>query len=119
MSSNADIIAALRSIGRGIDDLIAALTEPGQAQEKSKDERELDLLLEFDRPDGQGLDQVSASQACRRHGFTPQTVGAWARADNLKTRDDKRYLSTNGYARLHTAGIATQHGPEADKITSS
>jgi hypothetical protein len=84
-----DLAAGLRSLGDALAD--------APTDDKTKEEREIALLLEFNRPDGQGLTQVEASKACKKHGFTPQTVGAWARADFLvtnKTEDPpRRYLT--------------------------
>ena len=37
------------------------------------------------------------SEARKRHGFTPQTVGAWARGGYLEIRNDElRYLTKEG-----------------------
>lgn len=74
--------------------------------ERTPDEREIALLLEFDRGPGDGLTREEASRACKRHGFTPQTVGAWARAAFLKTRDDGlRYLGPEASGWLRERGV--------------
>lgn len=96
MADNTALIAALRKIGAGIQDVIDALDDEGGA-EKTKTEREIALMKEFDRSPGDGLTQVEAVRACKRHGFAPQTVGAWARGGYLEIRnDDLRYLTKEG-----------------------
>ena len=97
---------ALYAIANGLKDLGDALAEvPTDAQ--TKEQREIALLLEFNRPAGQGLTQEEASKACKKHGFTPQTVGAWARADFLVTNktEDRRYLTDQGRKWLKERGV--------------
>jgi hypothetical protein len=92
----AAVIAALRKIMAGFQDIIDVLEGPAVG-EKTKKEKEIALLLEFDRAPGNGLSREEASRVCKRHGFTPQTVGAWARGEYLVTRDDGlRYIGEVG-----------------------
>jgi hypothetical protein len=104
VADNTALIAALRKIGAGIQDLIGALDDEGGA-EKTKTEREIALMKEFDRSPGDGLTQVEAVRACKRHGFTPQTVGAWVRGGYLEIRNDElRYLTKEGRRWLEEQG---------------
>ena len=88
---------ALLKIAAGFTELAEAFA-PADPGAKTQTEREIDLLLEFNRPAGQGLTQEAASNACKKHGFTPQTVGAWARGGWLRTdkEDGLRYLTDDG-----------------------
>lgn len=105
-------LAALRTIRTGIDDLIAALGME-EATEEDSEQREIDLMLEFDKPDGQGLTQQQASRACKRHGFNPQQVGAWVRGKWVETRDGRRYLTGRSYEWLADAGVKAKNRPMA------
>ena len=92
----AAVTAALRKIMAGFQDIVDVLEGPAVG-EKTKKEQEIALLLEFDRAPGDGLSREEASRVCKRHGFTPQTVGAWARGEYLVTRDDGlRYIGEVG-----------------------
>lgn len=106
-------IAALRSIRTGVEDLITAVDVNAAVQETNAEQREIDLMLEFDKPDGQGLNQQQASRACKRHGYNPQQVGAWARGGWLETRDDRRYLTRKSYDWLAGAGVTAKNPPKA------
>ncbi len=88
---------ALLKIAAGFSDLAEAFA-PVDHKGKTQTQREIDLMLEFNRSIGQGLTQEAASNACKKHGFTPQTVGAWARGGWLKTDQDDglRYLTDEG-----------------------
>jgi hypothetical protein len=98
-------IAALRKIMAGFQDIIDVLEGPPM-EEKTKKEQEIALLLEFDRAPGDGLSREEASRVCKRYGFTPQTVGAWARGDYLITRDDGlRYIGDTGRKWLKSNNV--------------
>ena len=98
------MIAALRKVAAGVQDVIDVLDTEGSA-EKTKKEREIALLMEFDRGSGDGLTRQEALRACKRHGFTPQTVGAWVRGAYLEIRnDDLRYLGDEGRRWLEKHG---------------
>jgi hypothetical protein len=87
---------ALYKLSAGFKDLGDALAEHDPAG-KTQTEREIDLMLEFNRPSGKGLTQEEASKACKKHGFFPQTVGGWARGGWLETRTDGlRYITGAG-----------------------
>lgn len=105
----AAVLAALRKIASGFGDLIDALEGP-VADQKTRKEREIALLLEFDRAPGDGLSREEATRACKRHGFSPQTVGAWARGDYLMTRDDGlRYIGDAGRQWLNDNSVKAAH----------
>jgi hypothetical protein len=105
MTDTTALIAALRKIAAGVQDVIDVLDNEG-TDEKTKEEREIVLLKEFDRGLGNGLSRVEAVRTCKRHGFTPQTVGAWARGAYLEIRDDGlRYLGREGRRRLEERGV--------------
>lgn len=99
---------ALHTVANGLKALGDALVDD-PTDGKSKQEREIDLLLEFDQPAGQGLTQAAASKACKKHGFTPQTVGAWARAEFIVTNKDedppRRYLTDHAREWLKDKGV--------------
>ena len=94
------LAAAFREIGRGYTAAAALLEGPPDASQQSG----AALMREFDKAPGEGLTMEEASLACRRHGFRPQTVGAWARAGWLETRAEdgatRRYLTSQGRKRL-------------------
>jgi hypothetical protein len=97
--------AALRKIGAGVQDLIDVL-DSDSTTDKTKQEREIALSKEFDRAPGDGLTREEASRACKRHGFMPQTVGAWAQGGYLERReDDLRYLGERGCRWLKEHGV--------------
>jgi hypothetical protein len=98
---------ALLKIAAGIKDLADAFA-PVDPSAKTQTERDIDLMLEFNRPVGKGLTQEEASNACKKHGFTPQTVGAWARGGWLKTSKDDglRYLTGEGRKWIEENGGA-------------
>ena len=101
----AAVIAALRKIMAGLQDIADVLEGPA-VEGKTKKEQEIALLLEFDRAAGDGLGREEASRVCKRHGFTPQTVGAWARGGYLVTRDDGlRYIGEVGRQWLKEKNI--------------
>jgi hypothetical protein len=92
MADTTALLAALRKVATGIQDIIDALDDEG-GSEKPQTEREIALAKEFDRAPGNGLTKEEALRACKRHGFTPQTVGAWVRGGYIEIRaDDRRYL---------------------------
>jgi hypothetical protein len=97
------LAAAMRNLARGLTD--AALVLEGTPTADDETQRRVDLLREFDRPDGQGLTQAEASLACKRHGRVPLTVGAWARAGWVELRTDGlRYLTPTGRTRMAELG---------------
>jgi hypothetical protein len=92
MTDTTALVAALRKVAAGIQDAIDAIDDEG-GPEKSRAEREAAFAKEFDRAPGSGLTKEEALQACKRHGLTPQTVGAWVRGGYIEIRDDdRRYL---------------------------
>jgi hypothetical protein len=99
------LAAAFRVIVSGFTDAIAALEAP--EPEGDQEQREIELMREFDREPGRGLNQAQASLACKRLGFTPQTVGAWVRGGWVEMKDDRRYLSASGRKWLAERGIPT------------
>ncbi len=55
---------------------------------------------------GDGLTHQEALRACKRHGFTPQTVGAWVRGAHREIRnDDLRYLGDEGRRQIEKHGV--------------
>ena len=101
----AAVTAALRKMMAAFQDIIDILEGP-VVREKTKKEQEIELLLEFDRASGDGLSREEASRVCKRHGFTPQTVGAWARGEYLVTRDDGlRYIGEEGRRWLNENNV--------------
>jgi hypothetical protein len=91
------VVAGLKVVIGGLQDIVMAI-EGDTASRDDVGTREIELMKEFDRPAGQGLTQEQASQACKRHGFKPQTVGAWARGGWVYTSkgDGRRYLTQDG-----------------------
>lgn len=84
-----EIAAALRQISKGFDALATAI-DP-RPDSSTADDRYRAVLVEWgDR----GLTREEASALLRRHGFSPQAAGGWARGDWIKTREDGlRYLT--------------------------
>ena len=84
----AQVAAALRQIGRGLAALADAISgDP----DRSEEERYYAVVSEWGR---RGLDRDEASRLFRKHGFSPQAVGGWVKADWLEVRaDGKRYLT--------------------------
>ncbi|WP_141578991.1 hypothetical protein [Actinomadura sp. WMMA1423] len=89
------VAAALRQIARGLTALADAISAPsGQSDE----DRHLALMTEWGR---RGLTRAEASALFRRHGFSPQAAGGWARGDWMEVRDDgNRYLTDRSLAWL-------------------
>lgn len=109
VTDTAALIAALRKIAVGVQDVIDVLGNEGAA-EKTKKEREIALLKEFDRGSGDGLTRGEAVRACKRHGFTPQTVGAWARGAYIEIKDDDlRYMGREGRRWLEENGVEVEY----------
>lgn len=103
------VVAALRKITAGFQDLIDVLEGP-VADQKTRKEREIALLLEFDRAPGDGLNREEASRACKRYGFSPQTVGAWARGEYIMARGDGlRYIGNAGRRWLNENKVQVRH----------
>jgi hypothetical protein len=89
MTDPREIAAALNQIARGLRALADAIA--GGSEQRSEAARNAALLREWgDR----GLTRAEASKLFRAHGFAPQTVGGWAKADWIETRaDGRRYVS--------------------------
>lgn len=104
MTDTTAVIAALRKIAAGVQDLIDALDSDATTA-KTQQEREIALMKEFDRAPGDGLTREAASRACKRHGFMPQTVGAWVQGGYLELRDDLRYIGKEGRRWLEEHGV--------------
>ncbi|MBO2451729.1 hypothetical protein J4573_31890 [Actinomadura barringtoniae] len=83
------IAAALRKISAGFAELADAIT--ADPAERPEDARYRAVISEWgDR----GLTRSEASALFRKHGFSPQVAGGWARGDWLEVRDDgRRYLT--------------------------
>ncbi|GAB3984708.1 hypothetical protein GCM10029978_095110 [Actinoallomurus acanthiterrae] len=83
------VAAALRQISAGLAALADAISaDPAEAPEES---RHRSLIAEWGT---RGLTRAEASALFRRHGFSPQAAGGWARGDWLEVRDDdRRYLT--------------------------
>jgi hypothetical protein len=81
--------AALRQIARGFAALADAIdADPTGA---TPEQRYRALMREWGE---RGLTRAEASAVLRRHGFSPQAAGGWARGDWLETRaDGLRYLT--------------------------
>jgi hypothetical protein len=94
---NADkVAAALRQISRGF----AALAEAVAAgpEDVSSDERYRRLMVEWGQ---RGLAREEASALFRKHGFSPQAAGGWARGEWMETRaDGRRYLTQRSHEWL-------------------
>ncbi|MET7333972.1 hypothetical protein [Nonomuraea sp. NPDC005650] len=83
------IAAALRQISAGFAALADAISaDPAQPP---ADSRHRALITEWGH---KGLTRAEASMLFRKHGFSPQAAGGWARGDWLEVRDDgRRYLT--------------------------
>jgi WD40 repeat protein len=93
------------------DDRNTTHAEDNDTAEKSQTEQEIALSLEFDRTPGNGLTREEALQACRRHGFSPQTIDAWVSGNYLVIRDDGlRYLGKAGVYRVEKNGGKVENG---------
>jgi hypothetical protein len=103
-SSQTDqIAAALRQIGAGFAALADAIA--ADPAEPSAESRHRSLIAEWGQ---QGLTRPEASALFRKHGFSPQSAGGWARGDWLEVRDDgRRYLTDRS---LHW--LAEQGAPD-------
>lgn len=89
------VAAALRQVARGLAALADAISAPPQQSEEG---RYLALMAEWGR---RGLTRAEASALFRRHGFSPQAAGGWARGDWMEIRDDgNRYLTSRSLAWL-------------------
>ncbi len=105
MTDTTALIAPLRKIAAGVQDLIDVL-DGNSTTGETQQEREIALSKEFDRAPGAGLTREEASRACKRHGFMPQTVGAWAQGGYLEIRGDGlRYLGEKGRGWLEEHGV--------------
>lgn len=83
------IVAALRQISRGFAALADAVSA---APSNAEDDRYRSLIAEWGE---RGLTRPETSALFRKHGFSPQAAGGWARGDWLETRaDGRRYLTT-------------------------
>ena len=87
------IAAALRQISRGFTALADAVA--AGPEDISSDERYRRVISEWgDR----GLTREQASALFRKHGFSPQAAGGWARGEWIETRaDDRRYLTQRSH----------------------
>jgi hypothetical protein len=105
----AAVIAALRKISASLQDIVDVLEGPAVGA-KTKKERQIALQLEFDRAPGDGLTREEASRACKRHGFPPQTSGAWARGDYIVTGPDGlRYIGEEGRKWLQQNNVEVKY----------
>jgi hypothetical protein len=87
-----EIAAALRQIGRGFEALARALEGEHPTEPEA---RYLAALQEWGH---RGLSRDEASTLLKKHGFAPQTAGAWARDDWIESRSDGlRYLTKRSH----------------------
>ncbi|GAA4639594.1 hypothetical protein GCM10023196_101800 [Actinoallomurus vinaceus] len=88
-SQRDQVAAALRQISAGYAALADAISaDPAQAPEES---RYRSLISEWGT---RGLTRAEASALFRKHGFSPQAAGGWARGDWLEVHaDGRRYLT--------------------------
>lgn len=83
------IAAALRQISAGYAALAAAVS--ADPSEPPAEARHRALIAEWGE---RGLTRSEASALFRKHGFSPQAAGGWARGGWLEIRDDgHRYLT--------------------------
>jgi hypothetical protein len=97
------VAAALRQISAGFAALADAISaDPAEPPAES---RYQSLITEWGE---RGLTRAEASALFRKHGFSPQAAGGWARGDWLEIRDDgRRYLTDRS---LHW--LAEQGAPD-------
>ncbi|RZQ65160.1 hypothetical protein [Amycolatopsis suaedae] len=82
------VAAALRQISRGFAALADAVAAPPDV---SGPDRYRAVMAEWGE---RGLTRAEVSELFRRHGFSPQASGGWARGDWMETRGDGlRYLT--------------------------
>ncbi|XVQ13489.1 hypothetical protein ACQP1W_13430 [Spirillospora sp. CA-255316] len=87
--------AALRQIARGLNALADAIAAPPGL---SEEERHRAVMDEWGR---RGLSRAETSELFRRHGFSPQAAGGWARGDWMRVGDDGlRYLTERSHRWL-------------------
>ncbi|NJP98406.1 hypothetical protein HCN51_54820 [Nonomuraea sp. FMUSA5-5] len=87
MTELREVAAALRQISAGF----AALADAISDTEPPEEARYRELIQEWGQ---RGLTRAEASALFRKHGFSPQLAGGWARGDWLEIRDDgRRYLT--------------------------
>jgi hypothetical protein len=83
------IAVALRDIGRGLTALADALEARPDAP--TEEDRQHALMSDWGR---RGLTRPQTSELFRRHGFSPQAAGGWARGGWMELRPDGlRYLT--------------------------
>ena len=98
------VAAALRQIGRGLMALADALSG---SSELSVEDRYRELMSEWGR---RGLTREDASRLFRKHGFSPQAAGGWARGDWMEIRDDgNRYLTARSLEWLAEQEAINEH----------
>lgn len=99
MENRSEIAAALRQIARSYEALADAVAPA--SDQPPKESRELALLREWGE---RGLTRAEASALFRKHGFSPQTAGGWARGDWIESRDDgRRYITGRSHEALAAA----------------
>jgi hypothetical protein len=74
--------AALRQISRGLAALADAIAPPSGL---SEEDRYRAIMNEWGR---RGLTRAETSALFRRHGFSPQAAGGWARGGWMEMGDD-------------------------------
>jgi hypothetical protein len=83
------VAAALRQVSQGYAALADAIA--ADPAEPAAETRYRELIAEWGE---RGLTRSQASALFRKHGFSPQAAGGWARGDWLEIRDDGlRYLT--------------------------
>lgn len=101
------VAAALRQISEGFAALADAISaDPAEAPTES---RYRSLISEWG---ARGLTRSEASALFRKHGFSPQVAGGWARGDWLEIRDDgRRYLTDRSFHWLAEQGASDDPQP--------
>ncbi|MCO6007493.1 hypothetical protein NE236_21170 [Actinoallomurus purpureus] len=102
------VAAALRQISAGFAALADAISaDPAEAPAES---RYRSLISEWGE---RGLTRAEASALFRKHGFSPQAAGGWARGDWLEVREDgRRYLTDRSLHWLTQEGASDDSGAD-------
>jgi hypothetical protein len=99
------VAAALRQIGRGFAMLADAVA--AGPEDVSSDERYRRVISEWGE---RGLTREQASALFRKHGFSPQAAGGWARGEWIETRPDgRRYLTQRSHEWLAAQEADDEH----------
>ncbi|MFI0357597.1 hypothetical protein [Actinomadura sp. 9N407] len=97
--------AALRQISRGLAALADAISPPSGPAALSDEDRYRAIMNDWGR---RGLTRPEAGELFRRHGFSPQAAGGWARGGWMEVRDDGlRHLTERSHQWL-----AEQEAPD-------